>query len=274
LAVMSGMMAGLLASAIAPNASAAPLLMILFIVPQIVLSGALAPVPENISAVASTRWAFESLIGITGMGSDVAADPCWQLTEDLRESMTLDDKQANNCRCMGTAIFVPGSCDFPGVGQYYTPEIDLPAPVEPAPLPEKPAEPEMPPAPEPPSDQNDQVAMVAYLNALQAYQDDVKLIQDQYRSTMELYEAQADFYRAEMEDYQQVRLEYEAARSKAINSAEGVIAAVNKEFGWAFVNKEDSQVFWPWMLGTWIAQTILIFVYWGLILFLIKRKDV
>jgi hypothetical protein len=79
LAAMAGMVCGLLASALAPNASSAPMIMILLLVPQIVLSGALAPVPETVSAVASTRWAFEGFIGIVGIGSDVAADPCWQL---------------------------------------------------------------------------------------------------------------------------------------------------------------------------------------------------
>ncbi len=273
LAVMAGMMSGLLASALAPSSSAAPLLMILLIVPQIVLSGALAPVPNNISAIASTRWAFESFVGITGMGSDVAADTCWQLDEELRDSMSLDDKLANGCRCMGTAIFAPGSCNFPGIGQHYQPEIDQPAPVEPPPLAGKPVEPEVPPAPEPPANQSDQVAMVQYLNALQSYQDEVKLIQDQYRSEIQLYEAQAGMYQTQMETFQKDRLAYESARNSAVATAEGVIKGMKKEFGWAFVNKHDPDIFWPWMLNTWVSQTVLISVYFVIILFLIKRKD-
>jgi len=273
LAVMAGMMSGLLASALAPSSSAAPLLMILMIVPQIVLSGALAPVPNNISAIASTRWAFESFVGITGMGSDVAADACWQLDDELRDSMDLDDKLANGCRCMGSAIFAPGSCNFPGIGQHYQPEIDQLPPVEPPPMADKPAEPEVPPAPEPPADQGDQIAMVQYLNSLQSYQDEVKLIQDQYRSEMQLYEAQAGIYQTEMEAYQKDRLAYESARNSAVATAEGVIKGIKKEFGWAFVNKHDPDIFWPWMLNTWVSQTVLIGVYFVIILFLIKRKD-
>ncbi len=228
LAVLAGMVSGLLASAIAPNSSSAPLLMILLIVPQIVLSGALAPVPEQVSAIASTRWAFQSFIGITGMGSDVAADSCWQLDESLRDAMTLEDKAANNCRCMGVAIFTPGSCDFPGLGQYDTPEINQLTPQEPPPLGDRPAEPEIPPAPEPPADQNDQVAMVQYLNSLKAYQDEVTLIQNQFRSQLELYEAQADVFKAQMEDYQKTRLSYEAARNSAVATAEGIIENVKE----------------------------------------------
>ena len=123
LAVMAGMICGLLASALAPAASSAPMIMILLIVPQIVLSGALAPVPETISAIASTRWAFEGLIGIVGIGSDVAADPCWQASRRPARRHDPGGQSRHGCRCMGTAIFTPGSCNFPGVGQYYVPEV-------------------------------------------------------------------------------------------------------------------------------------------------------
>ena len=273
LAAMAGMTCGLLASAMAPNASSAPMIMIMLLVPQIVLSGALAPVPETISAVASTRWAFEGFIGVVGIGSDVAADLCWQLDEDLRTAMTLEDKAVYGCRCMGTAIFSPGSCNFPGVGQYYSPEIDQPPPIEPPGLDPKPLEPEIPDAPDPPENQNDQIAMVQYLNALQAYRDEVTLIQNEYKSQMELYEAQVAVYQAEMEEYQKARLTYETARNSAVERAEGVIENVTKEFGWAWVDKSDPQVFQAWLLRTWGAQGIVVGVFLLIILFLIKRKD-
>lgn len=273
LAAMAGMVAGLLASALAPAASSAPMIMILLLVPQIVLSGALAPVPENISAVASTRWAFEALIGITGFGADVAADPCWELPEDLREAMTLEDKAAMSCRCMGTAVFKPGSCNFPGVGQYYTPEVDQVEVPKPAPLEPKPAEPVIPPAPDPPEDQNDQVKMVQYLNALQAYQDEVTILQNDYRNQMDLYETKAKVYQAEMEEYQEAVLEYEAARNSAVERAEGMIGSIKEEFGWGWVDKNDPSVFRAWLFEVWGSQGILVGIYIVIILFLIKRKD-
>jgi ABC-type multidrug transport system ATPase subunit len=273
LAAMAGMVCGLLASALAPAPSSAPMIMILLLVPQIVLSGALAPVPTTISSIASTRWAFEGLIGIVGFGSDVAADPCWDLPEELRDAMTLDGKEAAGCRCMGTAIFKPGSCTFPGVGQYYTAEIDQPSIAKPAPLPSKPAEPAIPPAPEPPTDQNNQVEMVKYLNALQAYQDNVTLIQDDYRSQMELYESQADVYQAQMEKYQKNLITYEAARNSAVQYAEGVISSVKEQFGWAFVNKHDPAKFRAWLVEVWGAQAGLVTIFIIIILILIKRKD-
>jgi ABC-type multidrug transport system ATPase subunit/pSer/pThr/pTyr-binding forkhead associated (FHA) protein len=273
LAALAGMMGGLLASAISPTASAAPLLMIMLIVPQIVLSGALAPVPENISAIASTRWTYESLMGITGIGADVDADLCWKLPDELRDAMSIDDKAAQGCNCMGVAVFNQDSCNFPGLGQYYKPEIDQAGPVEPAELADKPTEPEIPPAPEAPADQNDQVAMVQYMNSLEAYQKEVDEIQTSYKNAMKLYESQAEVYESQMADYQEAKLEYEGARAEAVNSAEGLIENVKKEIGWAFVNKNDPKVYWPWLISTWGAQSIIILVYFILILVIFKRKD-
>jgi hypothetical protein len=273
LAAMAGMACGLLASALAPAASSAPMIMIMLLIPQIVLSGVLAPVPENISQIASTKWAFEGLIGIVGYGKDVAADACWQLPKDLRDAMTLKDKEVQGCRCMGVAIFKPGSCNFPGVGQFYTPEVDQPEIPKPEELGPRPPEPVIPPAPTPPADQNDQVEMVKYLNALDAYQDQVAVIQEDYKNQMALYESQANIYQAKMEDYQKAVLEYETARNSAVQKAEGVIDAVNTSFGWAFVDKDDPEVFQAWLIQSWGAQGIIIAVFLAIILVLIKRKD-
>ena len=162
---------------------------------------------------------------------------------------------------------------FPGVGQFYKPEIDQPAPVEPASLGPEPSEPVIPPAPEPPADQNDQVAMVQYMNALQSYQDDVKAIQDQFRSEMNLYRSQADLYTAQMKDYQTEKISYNAARSTAVSSAEALIKASIEKMGWAFVDIRDIKTLTTFITKTWTAQLIIICVYFVLILVFIKRKD-
>jgi ABC-type multidrug transport system ATPase subunit/pSer/pThr/pTyr-binding forkhead associated (FHA) protein len=274
LAVMAGMIGGLLASAISPAASSAPMIMILLIVPQIVLSGVLAPVPSTVSSIASTRWAFQAFIGITGAGSDVARDPCWKLDKDLRDAMTLEQKEANGCNCMGAAVFDPQSCNFPGVGQYYEAEINQVAPVEPPGLRERPGELVIPAAPEAPANKYDQVAMAQYMTALQSYQDEVLRIQDDYKNQMDLYEAEGKVYQAEMVKYQEALAKYEMARNSAAKGAEGVIEGTTEMFGWGWVNKGDPKVFWPWLFNTWIAQGVIIFVYFLAILLLIKRKDV
>jgi hypothetical protein len=238
-----------------------------------VLSGSLAPLPENVTAIASTRWAFQDFAGLTGMGSDVASDPCWELSEDERDLMSLEQKSDFGCKCMGSAVFDPNSCNFPGVGQFYEPEIDMAAPVEPAELGPEPAEPVMPPAPEPPADQNDQVAMVQYMNALNSYQDDVQLLQDQFRSEMDLYRSQTDVYTAQMEEYQTEKISYDAARNTAVSSAEALIQGNKDTMGWAFVDTRDVNNLITWISRTWIAQMIIIGVYFVLILLFIKRKD-
>jgi len=263
-----------LASALAANAASAPLTLIMMIVPLIVLSGALTPIPSNISQIASTRWTFQSLIGITGMGSDVAADPCWQLDKSLRNSMDLDTKTHFQCKCMGVQVFDQNSCDFPGTGDYYTAEIGQQAPPEPAGLSPQPPEPVIPAAPEPPKDKYDQVQMVQYLNALVAYQDDVKIIQDNYRNQMDLYQVMADVYKSRMTKYQEDLAKYQVARISAVGAAEGVIQGTSDQMGWAFVNKKDPAIYFPWLLKTWIAPLEIVAVYFVVILILIKRKDV
>jgi hypothetical protein len=273
LATLAGMMLGLLASALAPASSSAPLIMILLIVPQIVLSGALAPLPNAASAPASTRWSFEALMAITGAGSDVDADPCWKFEPELRDAMTLEDKENFNCRCMGTNVFDPESCQFPGIGQFYHPAVVAPEPAEPPPLGDPPPEPVMPDPPEPPADQSDQIAVSAYLVALQDYQEEANLIQDQYKADIEDYQARGDVYKAEVTAYQTELAEWGIDRMSAISSGEGLIKNMVEEFGWTFVNKEDSSYYYRRIITTWIAQSLLILIMFGITLFLIKRKD-
>jgi ABC-type multidrug transport system ATPase subunit/pSer/pThr/pTyr-binding forkhead associated (FHA) protein len=274
LATMTGMMLGLLASSLAPNAASAPLTMIMMIVPLIVLSGALAPVPPNISQVASTRWAFQSLLGIAGAGSDVAADACWQLDEELRDGMNLEDKEYNQCQCMGVKVFDQNSCSFPGIGQLYTPEIDQLAPTQPPPLSPEPPEPTMPDAPAPPDDNFDQVKMAQYLNALSSYQNEVRDIQDSYRNQMDLYRSTADVYESQMTKYQEDVARYNISRVSAVKGAEGIIGSVNKQYDWAWVDKDDPSIYFPWLFNSWFAQLKIVAAYFVVILYLIKRKDV
>jgi ABC-type multidrug transport system ATPase subunit len=274
LAVMTGMMLGLLASALSPNAASAPLTLITMLIPLIVLSGALAPVPTSLSQIASTRWAYQSLIGITGMGSDVIADPCWHLDKTLRDSMDLDAKSYFQCKCMGVQVFNQNSCSFPGLPKFYTAEINQPAPVEPAALPPQPPQPVIPAAPTPPANNFDQVQMAEYLNALVSYQDNVKNIQDNYQNQMDLYQEMADVYKNQITKYQEDLAKYDVARISAVNTAEGTIQGIADSFSWAFVNKSDPKIYFPWLFQTWIAQIVIVAVYFVAILFLIKRKDV
>lgn len=325
LATMAGMMLGLFASALAPNSNSAPLIVILLMVPQIVLGGALVPLPGPVTAPISTRWAFEAFMAIAGPGSDVADDACWQMTPEERQAVT-DEFKAAECNCSGINALEPDSCNFPGVGQFRTAALSEPPPEEPgdppaepgAPPPEPgqpparpgapPPEPVLPPQPVRPEDEADQRAMADYFNALEAWQTETEAIQEayqaelaDYQSLVEIadaeleayqnevnayqealreYQSRADTYQAELTAYQerlgefqQAMFAYEGERQSATALAEAMIRQAQRDFGWTFVNKNDSAAYWGTLLRTWIAQSMIIGVLFVAILLLQKRKD-
>jgi ABC-type multidrug transport system ATPase subunit len=118
IATFAGTIMGLLTSAISPNQNIAPLLMTVFLVPQIIFGGGLLPVNELgapgqvINLISLTKWPFEAMVTITGFGTSIANDPCWQKTEDARKKLT-DDEKAKTCQCLGPKIF--DKCNFPGL---------------------------------------------------------------------------------------------------------------------------------------------------------------
>jgi ABC-type multidrug transport system ATPase subunit len=273
LASLAGMMLGLLASAIAPNANAAPLLVILLIIPQVVLGGALIPVPSAVSAPTSTRWAFETMVAASGAGSDVAADPCWALPESVRDEMDLEEKEEQDCLCMGLNALNPESCDFPGIGSYYDAALDQPEPVEPASIGDPPPEPELPAAPQKPADQNDPLAMGQFLKDMEAYQAQVEQVQNDYRAEIDAYQERADIFKDEATAYQEDLAEWEIKRNTAVSKAEGLINRFHEDFGWAFVDKEDTQAYWQKILTTWGMQFSIILIMLGLILLSFRWKE-
>jgi ABC-type multidrug transport system ATPase subunit/predicted component of type VI protein secretion system len=273
LATLAGMMLGLFASAIAPNANSAPLLVILLMLPQIVLGGALVPLPEFVSAPISTRWAFQAFMGIVGAGSDVAADACWALTADERSLMTQEDKIDFGCRCLGPSALRPESCSFPGVGQFYNPAIDQLPPDEPPPPVDRPADPDIPEPPPEPEDQSDAVAVADYLNELQAYQELVDQIRADSEAEFADYEADLEVYQSQAIAYQEDLVGWQIAREAAVLPAESLINTFHRDFGWTFVDKSDPDQFWPFVTGTWIAQAVIIGILFVSILVIQKRKD-
>ncbi len=276
LATMAGMMLGLFASAISPTGNAAPLIVILLMLPQIVLGGALVPVPEFISAPTSTRWAFEGFLAITGVGKDIAKDACYLLEPDQIGAMDLETKNAQ-CNCMGRNILDQEKCYFPGLGQFAAVAVDQgETPVEPEPLRAPPPEPEIPPPPVEPADQSDTVAVAEYLAALQAYQTTVEGIQAQYKEQVAAYQAEADIYTAEFTQYLTDLEAYgkrQAINQGVISSAEGTLLTLTENFGWAWVDKDDPGEYYGTLTTTWFAQIVIMSVLLGGILVFQKRKD-
>jgi ABC-type multidrug transport system ATPase subunit len=283
LATMAGMMLGLFASALAPNANSAPLIVVLLMLPQIVLGGALVPLPEAITAPISTRWAFQAFMGITGVGSDVAADACWQLEEEVQKAMNLSFKD-ENCQCMGTNALRQESCNYPGLGQFYTPMIDQPPPgtcelAEPI-EPIRPAEPDIPPRPPEPEDQSDNIAMAKWREDVLAWEEEAQKIEDSYRAELAVYEEELQQFRSDAQEYQacivnaeSAQVEYRIAVEAAVLPAEELIRQFYPGFGWTYVDKEDTSAYRSMIITTWIAQLVIILILFVLIMFLLKRKD-
>jgi hypothetical protein len=146
--------------------------------------------------------------------------------------------------------------------------------VEPAALPAQPPQPVIPDAPAAPANKFDQVQMAQYINALVSYQANVKNIQDNYQNQIDLYQVQADVYKSQITKYQEDLAKYDVARISAVNTAEGTIHGTLATYSWAFVNKKDPNIYFPWLFKTWFAQIVIVAVYFVVILYLIKRKDV
>ena len=274
LATMSGMMLGLFASAISPNANAAPLIVIMLILPQIVLGGALVQLPDYVTTPIPTRWAFQALMGITGVGSDVAADVCWTLSEELRMAMTIEDKLANNCNCLGTNALRESSCNVPGVGEFYVAAIDDPPPGDPPQPPGRPENPIIPEPPEEPANPSDQVAVAEYLTALQEYQILVEGIQSESEAAFAEYEAELSLYQAQVVANQQDLVEWRIARQTAVQPAEGVIGLIVEDYGWTFVDKDNPESYRRFVVTTWAAQIAIVLTLLGVILIVQKQKDI
>jgi ABC transport system ATP-binding/permease protein len=197
LTTLAGMVMGLLVSALSPNQTLAPLVIILVLIPQVTFGGGLIPV-NNLSPVGQwinnitlTKWSFESLVTITNLGKDVAEDRCWQLPEAERKNLSDADK--NQCACLGKNVFQGQSCAFPGIHGNYVDSVDRAEPTEPA-------KPEVPTNP---------AEMSKFKDRMDAYKTNMQMWKEQYRTWM-------------------------TSREKAIGEAEGIIDQSNKDYGKMF----------------------------------------
>lgn len=274
LAIFSAMLAGLFVSAISPNQNVTPLLLILILVPQSVFGGIIpvstfGPAGSILGSVSTTKWAFESLVTISGMGEDVENDPCWQLPEEEREKMTEEDK--SSCNCLGPNIFT--KCDFPGIRSYYDPAVEQAEPLQPVKPEDPPAEPGE--APEQPSTPK---VLSTDPEGAAKQMGDYKKEMDDWKEEMDVWKDEAERYKAEVNEYREKVDQYEAemgvwqdeyetwkeSRAKSIGKAEAIIDNVREQWGAAFNVNLASH--WGW-LG------FIILVTFGLLLGAMKLKD-
>jgi ABC transport system ATP-binding/permease protein len=127
LAILTSMIMGLLVSGVSPTQNVAPLLTILFLLPQIFLSGGL--IPSQSLPFTIIKYPYESMVTLVGVGRDIANDPCWKLSEDERDDLS-DERKKKECRCLGPNIFE--QCRVPGLTAEYDPAVvNQPQPAEP-----------------------------------------------------------------------------------------------------------------------------------------------
>jgi ABC transport system ATP-binding/permease protein len=198
LTTMGGMMMGLLGSAISPNQSVAPMIVLLLLIPQILFGGGVLPIEtfgppgKVLNTFALTKWPFETLVTLTGFGTDVARDKCWiklGATKDLKIS-DLSAEEKKDCKCVGTPLFK--NCTFPGIRSFYVPELDKPEPIAPA-------KPEL----------SNSVSLVEQQEDMKVYEDKMKVYQDDIK-------------------------DWNLKTSRAISEAEGNINGLFKKFKQAF----------------------------------------
>jgi ABC-type multidrug transport system ATPase subunit/predicted component of type VI protein secretion system len=275
LCTLSGYMLGLLISAAAPNQNIALFLVVIVLVPQFLFAGALLsrdliPGGEQISAITSTRWAFDALVRISGIGEDVIEDPCWQLPKAERDDLDQEDKDRLGCDCMGTQMFT-GDCYFPGIrsADFYDEDArqklaaeEPVKPPTPTPYPTFTPYPTLTPPPTPNAlgDQN------AYAQKRERQgQEYQKLREEQGDEYRELTEEQFEEYQDRSEAYGEDLRAWESDREGAVRGAEGMIDSIYRSYGMALEADVEK---------SWLALGIISLVVLALTMAFQKRKDV
>lgn len=235
LATLGGMVMGLLVSALAPNQSVAPLLTILFLLPQITFSGAIISLDtlgisgQVLSQFTVTRWSYESLITLSEVGQDIAADSCWQLSNKQREN--LSEEKTEQCQCLGPQIFT--QCKFPALRQEYDPAVDQPQP-------DKPKDPGDPPKLTPKN-------RTTYEEDIQDYNDKVNI------------------YRQDLDKWQDQFSDWREKRGTAIAAAELLVGRFHDKAGTAFAVNVGKH---------WLKLGLIMLGMLSLVVFIQHRQDV
>jgi len=234
------------------------LLLIAVLVPQFLFTGALLPlnvIPGGpiISTVMSTRWGFEALVNITGIGYDVTRDVCWnELTAGERENLSEEQKRKLGCTCMGASMF--DECRFPGLRRAYDQETRN---VLASPAPTEPLEPTPYPTLTPPA--------LTPSAATPAQSQDVAALRDkQNLEYARLREKQGQDFKDLLRDYGDKRAEWELKRGKAIATGESLIGSMMDNYG---------QTFHGGVLERWAAMAGIMAAAFMLVLVFQKRKD-
>ncbi len=274
LCTLSGYMIGLFISAASPNQNVALFLVLGVLVPQFLFAGALLPLDfipggRHISVITSSRWSFEALVRISGIGDDVANDPCWQLPKEQWDDLTQEDKDRLGCRCMGKQMFE--QCYFPGIRNpaFYNPTTqaqlratELVRPPSPTPYPTFTPYPVPTPLPTPGLFDDQTIYQQKMKKQAQEYQKKREIQGEEYQK---LIEGQFQEYQKASEQYGQDLQKQKMQQEKAIRGAEGIIKQIYQDFEEAFKGGLENR---------WLAMGGIIIVFFVLTLIFQTMKDV
>ncbi len=242
LVALIGGLLGLVASSLSRTAGMHTVWALLLTVPQLLFSSAFIPLSQPnspiaiLSAINPSRYAFDVMLTASGYGLDVAADPCWQLPADQRNSLT--DAQKQGCICMGDNLF--SRCRFPGIRNFYSYVIEQPMPASPV---ASSAIDTIPVQPLPKQGETlDQFA--AEMNT--------------YAAQMETYLGNYISYLSALQQYPDILASWQRTRSLIIGHAEGVISEAIDHYGQAFNVNLAGQ--WSIMAAMIMGLIILLFV--------------
>ena len=299
LGVVSGYLIGLVISAVVPNQNWAYPLVIAVLLIQYFFCGVLVPVNripagELISMGTTTRWGFEALVNVSGIGHSLVTDACWQrvmTTGERAASLTQEQKDQLNCSCMGVNIFT--QCSFPGIRseQIYPPSAQqslaalapqepLQPTVIPTLTPVLPTQlPTFTPFPTPTYLTTDQQQaeqdriFQATLTAQQtAYEDQLsaqnKSQQDLLNNQMAEYESlrqnQLRRYNSDLSQYALVLENWQTNREKVITAGESSLQVVVDHYGASFQGNVFSR---------WLNMVGILLVLFGLLVGVLKLKE-
>ncbi|MCJ7625389.1 MAG: ABC transporter permease, partial [Anaerolineaceae bacterium] len=292
------------------NQNSAMILLIAVLVPHFLLAGVLIPLEnmplgKQISSIISTRWTFEAFVRATGMGDPLVSDPCWSLDKKTRQEISEQEKE--KCPCLGASIFescgtIPGilSEDFYDDDAKHALAQAGPAkPVEPTSIPSPIPIPSPTPFPSPspyptPTSLPTPIMSSAGIN-LSKFAQDVSTQQEEYfyERYVQLYiyqdsikddfsdwaedqsegmetfaeesKDQFETYADQMEIYGDNLADWEKDRQSAIGAAESILTSIYDDYGRTFRGS---------IINRWIAQSLLGFVFYILIIIFQRRKDV
>jgi hypothetical protein len=307
LGILTGYLVGLFISAIAPNQNVAVALVVVVLALQVLFAGAFFPMDaipgeKQISVVMPTRWTFESFVRITGLGDQLAADPCWTIFNP-EDRMRLPDEMVERCSCLGASIFT-ACTDFPGIlspavyDETAQAAMELPAPLEPmqptkippptvisspTPLPTPTLAPSLTPYPTPRfstgiseylqrvQEQEDEYQQIVAdqfeqyrLDSLAQHEDFLLSLSDQTDAYLAANQDQADQFANALQAYGDELAGWQKDREPAIKRAEALLSSIFDNF---------RQVFLGSVLERWLFLGLIQFGLLILLTIALRFKD-